>query len=106
MDWSRLLTGAFVVATVAAHAQSPTPLTAGGSATKLQYESAFTDYRPFAEAGAIPWKQANSDAAQIGGHRGHGMGESTPPPAKAAPTMTTPPAAPATAPAGHAAHPR
>ena len=63
MHWSRLLTGAFVVAAVAAHAQSPAPLMAGGSATKLQYESAFTGYRPFAEAALLPWKRANSDAA-------------------------------------------
>ena len=37
---------------------------------KLQYQSAFSDYRPYADVEVVSWTRANGDAAQLGGHMG------------------------------------
>ena len=104
MSWSSVLTAGLVVAAEVAHAQSTaTPMT-NGSGTKLRYESAFADYRPFAEIELLPWKRANSDAANLGGQMGRATVDSMPNAGAHAATTTKRPALDSP-PTGHAVHP-
>ena len=70
-----------------AAADSPAATTA---ASRLHYESAFADYKPYQDVPVADWRQVNDavrDAAtKGGGHAGHGS--------------ATPPASGSTAPAG------
>jgi len=97
MVWSRLLTGAFVIAAAAAHAQSSMPPASGNPATKLRYQSAFSDYRPYTDAEVVSWKQANGDAALLGGHMGQ-MKHDAMPAMVRMPDHPTPPAVTSPAP--------
>jgi len=108
MVWLRILIGASVAASAAAYAQSSNPPAATAAATgtqhpatTLQYQSAFSDYRPFTEIELVSWQRANGDAARLGGHMGQmkhdampGMAPksmtSTPPPATESPTRAAP----------------
>jgi len=92
---SRFAMGAIVATSVAmAHAQPAAPPASSGSAMKLKYESAFSDYLPFTDFQVLSWKQANDDAAAIGGHMGQ-MKSSMPAMArKPAPETAPPPKTP------------
>jgi len=68
----------------------------------MNYQSAFSDYRSFAEIEITSWKRANSDAANLGGHMGQ-MKQGAPPPMH--PMSTTMPPLPPAAPAGQASTP-
>lgn len=51
-------------------AQSPVPQISPSTPIKLNYQSAFADYRSYADLDSIPWKRANDDAAAVGGPMG------------------------------------
>lgn len=90
MVWLRLLTGAFVAISAAAYAQSTVAPASAAAGMKMNYQSAFSDYRSFANIDSASWKRANSDAASLGGHMGQMKHDATP-----AMMSTPPPAAPA-----------
>jgi len=74
----RLVTGAFVATSAAAYGQSslsPANTTAG---TIMNCQSAFSDYRSFAEIEIASPKRGNSDAASLDGHMGQMMRDATP----------------------------
>ena len=74
------------VATGAALAQTDVPRNPSDPAVpvpKVEYRSAFADYRPYAEEDAGPaasWRALNDEMGRLGGHRGHlaGAGEGRP----------------------------
>jgi hypothetical protein len=104
MVLSRLLMGTFVAATAAAHAQSPAQPAASAPATKLQYQSAFADYRPYVDVEILSWAESNDGAARLGGHMGqmkHGAMPAMAP--KSESPMAQPPATGSPAPTGSAA---
>ncbi len=93
MVLSRLLMGTCVAAATVAHAQSPAQPAAGEPASKLQYESAFGDYRPYVDVEVLSWADSNDAAARLGGHMGqmkHGAMPAMAP--KSDPPMEKPPA--------------
>ena len=76
----------------------------------LSYDSAYADYRPYREETKASWRQANDDAARVGGHAGifaggtphaHGATQAPGTPAAAPPAGS---AAPDTPPAAHRGH--
>ena len=117
MKFSRFLVFAIAGTSLGALAQAPVAYAPPSTPLKMQYQSAFADYRPYAEVEAISWKQANDDAAAVGGPLGQ-MARDTVPGAVAKPgavpamstkPATTPvPANPATpaAPTGPTGQPR
>ena len=98
MVLSRLLMGTCVVVVAVAHAQAQAP--AQPAATKLQYQSAFADYRPYVDVEVLSWADSNDAAARLGGHMGqmkHGAMPAMAPKSDlptAKPTTTGSPAAP------------
>lgn len=73
----------------------------------LAYDSAYADYRPYREEPPLAWREANDEAARIGGHAGiftagmpHAHGAKPP----AAPAPAAAPAVPAKPPAAHHGH--
>ena len=86
---SRLFASVCAVVAWAAHAQAPRPDAANASTQKLRYESALADYRPSTESELVSWKQANSEAAALGGHKGQtGMRDSLSPATSKSRAMT------------------
>jgi hypothetical protein len=59
------------------------------------YESAFKNYRPYADPEVARWRQSNEEAGGLGGHMGHVRRE----PGAAAKPVAKPPA-----PEGHGGH--
>ncbi len=104
MFLSRPLGAALVAAATAAHAQSPGSPAGASPAPQIRYESAFTDYRPYADVEIDSWKKANGVAAALGGHMGHVRREVMPAPGPQPGTAPTLPGAPVAAPTGHAGH--
>lgn len=84
MKFNRLLAFAIAVTPVGALAQAPVAAVPSGTPPKLVYASAFANYRPYAEVDSINWKQANNDAAAVGGPMGQ-MARDTVPGAVAKP---------------------
>ena len=117
MKFSRLLACAIAGMSLGALAQAPAAYAPPSMPMKLQYRSAFAEYRFYAEVEPIAWKRANDDAAAVGGPLGQ-MARDTVPGAVAKPgavpamstkPATTPvPANPATpaAPTGPTGQPR
>lgn len=68
------------------------PTHPGVAVPAMKYESAFTDYIPFRDQKLAPWREANDEAAQVGGHLGIFSG--TAKPADQAPASSAKPAAP------------
>lgn len=75
---------------------------------RLAYDSAYADYRPYRDEARLAWREANDEAARIGGHAGifaagmpHAHDGAKPP---AAPAPAAAPALPAKPPAAHHGH--
>lgn len=87
----------------------PAVTDAGARVPQTRYESAFSGYQPYREQKLAPWREANEEAARIGGHigilggaSGHATHGGTKP--AVAPATSAKPAQ--TAPAGtHGGHP-
>lgn len=73
----------------------PDPADPKAAVPARAYESAFKDYRPYADPEIVRWRQANDDMGRLGGHVGHVPRESGP---------TVKPGAKPPAPAGHGGH--
>jgi hypothetical protein len=98
----RLIVGAYAAAATIAYAQIPVTPAQSIGGQKLQYQSAFANYRSFSEIATMPWRQANDELGAVAGHAmNRGM------PSMAPEAGRTSPAPSATeAPAGHAGHKR
>ena len=74
----------------------PDPADPGAKAPAVKYESAFAGYVPYREQKLAPWREANDEAARIGGHvglfRGGHAGPSKPGPGQPAASPTREPA--------------
>ncbi len=75
----RDLIGILAIATSVAQAQSATPPVPGAPVQQLKYESAFADYKPFAEIEVLLWRSSNEEAARLGGHMGQMKHDAMPP---------------------------
>ena len=75
------------------------PSDAAIAVPKVEYRSAFSDYRPYADQEPAPWRALNDEMGRLGGHRGHIAGAD-----KGAPKKSQKPAAKPPAPEGHGAH--
>lgn len=92
-------------------AQAPVPQILPSTPIKLHYQSAFADYRSYADLDSIAWKRANDDAAAVGGPMGQmarDVGPSAITRPGAVPVARIPPAPPAMkhAPHGATGHPK
>lgn len=94
---------------VAAQAQSappspagrPDPLHAEALVPPLEYRSALTGYRPYAEGKIQPWKETNDTAGEIGGWRVYArQAQEADPPGPAASPPNQPDTPTTTAPGG------
>ena len=72
--FAALLYGAAVLTPLAATAQQRTtglnPADSSATVPAVKYQSAFTGYLPFRDENLAPWREANDEAARIGGHMG------------------------------------
>lgn len=114
-----LAPAALCAATVAAHAQTPSPtgrpdpLDAQASVPALVYRSSLLPARPAAAAPPIGWREANDTVARIGGWRTYAREAQQAQPAPAAVAPPSPASRPAAAanpmgqplPLGHGGHP-
>ena len=78
-------------AAAVAFAQAPTPATAPGTPSSLEYQSAFDGYRAYKELESQSWRESNEEAGTLGGHVGQLKGSSSRP--GEAPKSGTPPSA-------------
>jgi hypothetical protein len=106
------ITGAGLVAALAAHAQPaaraarPDPLDPKAGVPMVSYESSFARYRRMGETQPIPWREANDAVARIGGWRAYAREAQQPDAAGAAtPSQTPGPAATPSQTPGPAAKP-
>lgn len=77
--------GAATAGGVAHHAPQPDPALAAAPAAPLIYAPVFAGYRPLLEDKATSWREANDQAARIGGWRAYAREARQPePPASAA----------------------
>ena len=68
--------GFFLAATLAASAAAqqaarPDPADPKAPGASRSHESAFKDYRPYADPAVGRWREANQEAGRLGGHAGH-----------------------------------
>ena len=56
---------------VAQQTTRPDPADAKASVPAYRYESAFNDYRPYADPQAARWRDLNEEMSRLGGHLGH-----------------------------------
>jgi hypothetical protein len=89
------LAAIFADSTVAQSAARPDPANSRAAVPARPYESAFKDYRPYADPEAARWRQSNEELGSLGGHAGHVRREAG---------ATAKPAAKPSAPAGHGGH--
>ena len=63
---------AALISAASANAAQPLPGSTDPKAAvpSMQYESAFSDYRPYREPPTAPWQDLNGEVARIGGHAG------------------------------------
>jgi hypothetical protein len=54
----------------AAQQSRPDPADPAAAVPVVRYESAFAGYTPYREPNPVPWRDANDDVAQAGGHAG------------------------------------
>jgi hypothetical protein len=67
-----LLAAALWAAGTAAQSPArPHPADARAEPAARPYESSFRDYRPYTEADAGRWREANESVGRLGGHAGH-----------------------------------
>jgi hypothetical protein len=70
-------------AAAAQSAAKPDPADPKARVPSLEYRSAFTGYRSYAEPELAPWRAANDEVGRVGGHVGmHRQGGATKPAAK------------------------
>jgi Cu/Ag efflux protein CusF len=94
--WQCALLGIVLGAGSLAAFDRPDPADPDAPVPKVNYRSAFSDYRSYQEQGPLSWKQINEDVAGMpgaAGHGGHGAG-----------AVPAGPAAPAAASGGHEDH--
>ncbi len=92
------LLACFTGSAAAQTAARPDPADPKAAVPARAYESAFKDYRPYADPEVMRWRQANEEMGRLGGHMGH-MGHV---PRESGPTVK--PGAKPPAPAGHGGH--
>ena len=85
----------FAGSAAAQNPAQPDPADAKTSVPARPYESAFKDYRPYADAEVVRWREINEEMGRLGGHVGH---------LPKSPDATTKPAAKAPAHSGHGGH--
>jgi len=73
----------------------PDPADPKAAVPARAYESAFKDYRPYADPNVARWRQSNEEMGRLGGHVGHVPRETG---------ATAKPGAKQPAPAGHGGH--
>lgn len=78
-------------------ATRPDPADSKAAVPARAYESAFKDYRPYADPEVPRWRQTNEEMGRLGGHVGHV-------PRETGATATVKPGAKPPAPAGHGGH--
>ena len=70
----------------------PDPADARAAAARPVYESAFKDYRRYADVEPARWRESNEEMGRLNGHMGHVQGSrtgsGTPPPAGKAPAKS------------------
>lgn len=67
---------AFIAGTATAQrADRPDPLDPGAPVARIEYRSAFEDYRAFVDEETVDWRKANDDVREAGGHAGHKPGQ-------------------------------
>ena len=82
-------------AALAQHPARPDPAAAKTRVPVRTYESAFKDYRSYAEPEVARWRELNEQAGRLGGHVGQVPQQ---------PGTSSKPGAKPPAPAGHGAH--
>jgi len=65
------LAASFAASAAAQGSARPDPADPKAPAPSQPYESAFKDYRPYADPGIARWRESNEEAGRLGGHRGH-----------------------------------
>lgn len=81
-----------LVAAGAARSAPPDPALPGAAVPAVVHRSAFADFRFFADAKPVPWRQANDQVAAIGGWRSYAREAARPEsPASAAPPARSKP---------------
>ena len=88
------LAACFAGSAAAQTATRPDPADSKAAVPARAYESAFKDYRPYADPEVARWRQANEEMGRLGGHVGHVPREIGP----------ARPGAKPSAPAGHGGH--
>lgn len=84
----RLLFFSLALASGMAVAQTsgrPDPTDPKARAPARPYESAFKDYRSYADQEAARWRESNDEMGKLGGHAGHSQQRSPAKPASKAP---------------------
>jgi hypothetical protein len=78
MSFVHCMAIAIAAISIGAAAQEKThetdPANPAGNASSFSYQSAFTNYRPFADEGEMSdktWRTANDEMERLGGHAGH-----------------------------------
>ena len=66
-----LLAAMFAVSATAQQASRPDPADPKAPSAGRTHESAFKDYRPYADPAVGRWREANEQAGRLGGHAGH-----------------------------------
>lgn len=69
-----LLAGSLALASGLAGAQAPArpdPSDPRTEVPRQTHDSAFRDYRPYADPALAPWRDSNAEAGRLGGHVGH-----------------------------------
>lgn len=80
-----LLLAFFASAAAAQQSARPDPADPSARSPKPVYQSAFADYRPWAEPEVARWRELNDEVGRLGGHVGHaGRAKPAPKPAAAA----------------------
>jgi len=75
------LAACFAGSAAAQHLARPDPADPKASAPARAYDSAFKDYRPYADPDLARWREANEEVGRLGGHVGHaGRGKPAPKP--------------------------
>ena len=65
------LAACFAGSAAAQTATRPDPADPKAAIPTRAYESAFKDYRPYADPEIARWRQSNDDMGRLGGHMGH-----------------------------------
>jgi hypothetical protein len=73
-----MLAAAFAAGAAAGQSSRPDPADPKAAVKAPPRESAFRDYRPWAEAELARWREVNEEVRRLGGHPGH-VPQSAPP---------------------------